>query len=446
MNNLINKICFLLFFFGFEEGLIAQTFVPITKITNNQSDLKNKLVIGDKLPDIYLAHITNYSEGKANLYDLRGKLTILDFWSSSCSSCIDLFPHMQQMRDQFKDQLQIILVNGKSALVNDDEAKIKAILTKVGKRTGTIIKLPIIYNCNVLDNYFPYVKIPEEVWINDKGIIVGITGPAEVNSNNIKSILDGRDIHMRYKNDSHIDLGKQTLNELLYGNDQILNKPLFTSTLLKGMIDGVNGTGIRRNEKGNIYGFYIVNQPLLSLYRSAYRNIINCPDNQIVFENVDSSLFKKLDFMDTALYSQLYSYDLTAPAGEIKDLLQYMQSDLEKFFHLSVTTEKRELKCYVIQVPINPNTISTAGGEAVWETKAPTKYIRNYPVNQVLSELNRVSTVPLIDETGMIQNIDMKLPENLENTNEIIDALKGVGFEVKEEIREMDMVIIRDKH
>jgi len=445
MKNLVNKGCLLLLLI-LDKGLFAQTFHPIKQVNHDKVALTKKLVIGDKMPNVYLEHITNYSLKKAKLYDLKAKLTILDFWSSSCSSCIELFPHLQRLRDQFKNQLQIILVNGKSKLVNDDQGKIKFILSKLEKRTGTKIKLPVVYNCKVLDDYFPYVKIPEEVWINDKGIIVGITGAAEVNSTNLESILKGRPTNMHFKNDTHIDLGKQTLNELLYGNDKIANVPLFTSTLLKGMIDGLNGTGIRSDEKGNIYGFYVVNQSLLSLFRFAYRNLINVPNNQIFFENTDTTLFKKRNFLDPNSLTQLYSYDLNTSPGKINDLIQYMQSDLEKFFHLSVKSEKRELICYIIKAPVDSNRLMTSGKETDWVNKNNYINIINSRTDEVLTELNRLSSVPFIDETGMTKNIDMKLPEKLEDTAGIIKALTETGFEVKKENRLMEIVVIKDRN
>lgn len=55
------------------------------------------LTIGDKVPDIVLNHVINYKAGDIKLSDFKGKLVILDFWSSWCGACIALFPHMDSL-------------------------------------------------------------------------------------------------------------------------------------------------------------------------------------------------------------------------------------------------------------------------------------------------------------------------------------------------------------
>ena len=40
------------------------------------------------------------------LYELKGKLILRDFWSALCSYCIALFPCMQSVQDELKNQLQ----------------------------------------------------------------------------------------------------------------------------------------------------------------------------------------------------------------------------------------------------------------------------------------------------------------------------------------------------
>jgi len=445
MNRVKNKILYFLPILVLGNVVFAQNFLPIKSKTVPSPSTK-KLLIGDKLPNVYLKHIINYRKGECLLNDLKGKLTILDFWSSSCSSCIDLFPHLQQLRDQYKGQLQIILVNGNSKKYNDDANKITGILSKVKARTYTTIDLPVVYNCDALDSYFPHTVLPHEVWIDNKGIIIGITGAAEVNSANIKVALNGKDTRMHYKTDHYLDLGKHSLNELLCGNDRITIKPLLMATLVKGMIDGLNSSGIKKDENGNVSGLFVINQPLRALYRSAYRNLIHFPDNQISFENKDTTLFGRLDLSDPKSSSELYSYDLNTAPGKINELIQYMQSDLEKFFRLSVTSEKRELICYVIKAPIDSNRLVTLGKETDWVNKDHYINIINSRTDEVLAELNRLSPVPFIDETGLTKSIDMKLPEKLEDTAGIIKVLTETGFDVKKEKRLMDIVVIKDKN
>src|SRR5687768_13046390 len=68
------------------------------------------LRVGDKVPEILLSNVKNYPGGKLNLSRFKGKLIIIDFWNSSCRSCIKAMPKTQELQDRFKDKVQIIYV------------------------------------------------------------------------------------------------------------------------------------------------------------------------------------------------------------------------------------------------------------------------------------------------------------------------------------------------
>ncbi|MGH2645715.1 MAG: hypothetical protein ACRDE2_17320, partial [Chitinophagaceae bacterium] len=52
------------------------------------------LSIGDTVPDVVFNQMMNYHSKTAQLSDFENKkLIILDFWSTSCTACIDYFPH-----------------------------------------------------------------------------------------------------------------------------------------------------------------------------------------------------------------------------------------------------------------------------------------------------------------------------------------------------------------
>src|SRR5581483_12501346 len=92
--------------------------------------------IGDRVPDFRFDEVMNYPQKQATLSTLRAKLTILDFWSTSCSACVALFPHMENLKKKFGDQLAIILVNGKTQVWHDTEDKIRSLLTRQQLKNG----------------------------------------------------------------------------------------------------------------------------------------------------------------------------------------------------------------------------------------------------------------------------------------------------------------------
>jgi len=64
--------------------------------------------LGESLPAFSL----ETQDGKTiNSYDLKGKLTLLDFWASWCKPCTEKFPDLTQLSKTFGDRLGIISIN-----------------------------------------------------------------------------------------------------------------------------------------------------------------------------------------------------------------------------------------------------------------------------------------------------------------------------------------------
>ena len=424
----------------------AQHIAASSPVHNN-AELVKPLLIGQKVPDIAFDDVINYTTNKSTLFTFKRKLTILDFWSSTCSSCIGLFPHMQELQNEFKDQLQIVLVNTHTKRTKDDAIKAKKILERLKTKTGQDIALPIVMNCDTLDGYFPCKTIPHEVWIDENGAVLAITYAAEVNAANIKAILEGKKVSMHVKMDVHFDLQEHSLFELVYGTNPDYPKPLSSSILIKGGIDGFGGGMGLRRDSGNLIGFYMTNVPLVSIFRWAYRKEFSLPYNRVVYATKDSLLFKAISYYDATKYEHLYCIDVSVarPVTD-EDLQKYVQVELDKTFHLSVVNEKRRIKCLVVTATAETKKCFTKGGESIYAIGIDAKkYIRNYPLSDFLYNINAdYFSVPLINQTGIDHNVDIDLPHELTQEN-IIMALQRAGFVVKEEERPMDVVVITDK-
>jgi hypothetical protein len=53
--------------------------------------------------------------------------------------------------------------------------------------------------------------------------------------------------------------------------------------------------------------------------------------------------------------------------------------------------------------------------------------------------------IPLLDETGVTENIDLKLPENLNDTTALFNQLRKAGFNIQKVIRELPITIVSAK-
>lgn len=266
------------------------------------------LTIGDTVPPVTISNIINHSSAKINLADLKGKLVILDFWSSWCGACITLFPHLQHLQSRFGDSIAIILVNTKSNLSKDNASKINTILSNVHKRTGTKISLLVSHNNPLLDKYFPSNILPHEVWIAPDGRVTAITSSTELNETNISFLLKGETLSMRLKKDI-LDF-KNTIPLFVHGNGGDGSTTLHRS-LLSSYIEGIGtGNGYRYNS-GVLTGLYLYNQSRLALVKSAYLSLGSFTRNRIRVMSSDNNF--DIDPSIESATPHLYCYDLLAP-------------------------------------------------------------------------------------------------------------------------------------
>lgn len=405
--------------------------------TNNNIKLLN---IGDTLPaGLVLTNVLNYPVPEIRLSDLKGKLVILDFWSSWCGACIKLFPYMDSLQKQFKDDIKIVLVNGRSKVSGDDERKIRKIIDGVGKRTGKPVSLPVTFDNPLLDDYFPHQYLPHEVWLDSNGAVLAVTSSEEVTPDNITAFLNGEHPSLHIKN----DLKNFDVNKPLYVNGNGGNGEVFLSrSIFTGYIEGLKNN-IGQVNTATTSRLYAFNQPFSIILRMAYPEEMQLPANRIILQGMAAE--KLMGPSDSsAPYQQLYCYDLIVPLTSEKSLYSHLKSDLQRTFNLKVTKEKRKLDCWILTNTPGVAKAYTKGGETKWDLDAYSKdkFMQNQPIGTVVYVLNSFFSTPLIDESGLSQNIDLKLPQNLNDTSALIKSLQNVGFRVQKAIRELPVTII----
>lgn len=413
----------------------------VNSIANPPANIK-PLHVGDMVPDIVLSNMGNYKTSTARLSEFKGKLLILDFWSTWCGACINALPHMQELQQQFNGRLQVLLVNAYAA---DDAGKVKACFDKRRSRSGFAVTLPYSVQQTKLLAYFPHRFVPHYVWIGSNGKVIAITSRAEVTSENISAILNGQAVKLHTKN----DLMEFDSNKPLFvdGNGGDGNDFSYRS-IITGYQEGLGcRSGIITNDTGKITRFYMINYPALSLLRAAYPEAMIYSNKRIVFEYTDPAKFKEDAASGTRRYTNSYCYELSLPPCADTDRQKYMQEDLHRALGVRVRAEKRAVKCLVLKSGNGMDNLLTKGGEPFenLETESPIHTIRNLPTSvltDALDELPILAGLPLLDETGIGYSIDLVFPTAFSSVEELKVFLEGAGFRVEETQRVMEVSVV----
>ncbi|MBB5644902.1 TlpA family protein disulfide reductase [Pedobacter cryoconitis] len=153
--------------------------------------------IGGRIPDVALTNVYNYEITKTNLSDFKAKLIILDFWATSCTSCLANFPKTEELQRRYEGEVQFIKVT------YQPKAEILPFLDELHKTDPSAI--PVVTDDSALHQLFPHINLPHYVWLDQTGKVVATTTIEELTAENIDHFLSNDnigDMHMKVDMDN----------------------------------------------------------------------------------------------------------------------------------------------------------------------------------------------------------------------------------------------------
>lgn len=162
-------------------------------ISPAQPPVIKSLTIGDKVPDMPFTQIVNGQSQSTSLARYKGKLLVLNFMQTTCSSCISSLPRFNELQSRYSSQVQLVLVTPQRTAV------IRSFLQK--NSIGRKLSLPFITADTLLRSCFPHQYISHLVWIGPDGIVKAITGAQYLTGSNLQLALLGSALSWPVKTD-----------------------------------------------------------------------------------------------------------------------------------------------------------------------------------------------------------------------------------------------------
>jgi thiol-disulfide isomerase/thioredoxin len=400
------------------------------QVKRNENLVPHNIGIGEKVPNLLFSKIVNDRYKNIPLKDIKAPLIILDFWNLNCSSCIDALPELGQIQKEFGSQLKILGVAPDNAIKVADFIK----NNKKGKKAN----LPSVTEDKTLDKWFRHWAISHEVWIYN-GVVVALTGPHDVISENVKLILSGKQNHWPVKDDyTAFNLNTQSLvpggsinNVKFYS----IVTPVITN---KHAVMGEFNHPVIRDSANHTVRFLLFNKEILKSYKIIWSDLGKPIDN--VQLNV-KDLNLKYGFCYETLLPDYGQADTTIYHTVLKDL--------DKMFGLKTEWKVVKTKCRVLyRADTTNNLMKTKGGDPNDNSTVGNLHkFRNVSINQILPFLNHDgAATKTIDETGYgYYRVDLDLDINptidLLNINQ---QLAKYGLGLKEEQRDLDTFILTE--
>lgn len=424
--------------------VLACLLLASLRSTYAQNNSIAPLLVNEPLPNLHFTNVMGYDKPTLNMQDLKGKLVILDFWMTTCKSCILGFPHMEALQKRFGDSLQIILVapNSKADIIN--------LFTKVKR---TMPQLPMIYSDSILQNYFPYVTVPQHVWIDKHGRMYASTESSNTTEENIAALLQGEQKHFVARQEAKDFDWKQPL--LTPSSGRGLATLQYYSVFLK-RLDLYRGSRmlVDNDTADGRVGLKLLNMPLSKLYTIAYGNSpeggpFELPST-VAYETRDSNRFimpENNNAKSKWKEENSFCYESSLPAGQQSGLYELLREDLQHYLPYKGSVEKRTAKCFVLKCIADRKAVIANPTEKAFSGKSGDQVvIRNLPIINLVNSIRYAfqSAVPIIDETGMKENISLSINGPMNQLLNLKKELLRYGLTIDEEERVIDMLVIRD--
>jgi thiol-disulfide isomerase/thioredoxin len=455
--------------------LLLSTFFLHPYLFSQTSYLKSKEIkVGNKMPDIALGTVMNNKTGKTRFSEFEGKLVILDFWHTSCSSCLAGFPKMEMLQKKFGDKIQVFLVNP-----YETEKQIKNKLNSpVLKKYRLPSSLPIITNAKKLFNFFPGKSgIGYQIWIDSKRIVRLRGFEYNAYEEKIRELLQNDRIEF-IKDEDVFQKEVPLITTVVKKDIPILQ---YSSMVLKfsDEIGAPSNTNIVENKIDSftktIRNTY-ANSTILNLYIYSTKKYLDDPKvmfgrRTILLVNDTSQYSDEQGWYggvqtDRTIRKSRFSYEQIVPISFSKNLQsKYMLEDLNRFFSVFTGVEgkieKRKINCYLLIRTSKEDKIKTQG------LKSRIEYLNNngndscsiinynfvgFEVRNILRTMAIFAGLTnndiLIDETGYTGHVDLMLPaaSHAENINQFRKTLQQYGLDIIKGEREISMLVLEEKN
>lgn len=328
----------------------AQT-KPGTAISQRPKYAKTiSLKVGDQVPDLLIPRIIHNDRSAAKITDFKDQLLILDFWETTCGTCIEALPKLDSIQKYFGNKIKILGVTWET------EARVRKFFQTNKFLRG--LKSPCIVEDQRLGAYFRHKIISHVVWIY-KGKVISMTTTEYVTKENIATVLAGKTPTWPVKRDDLVfDPGLPIFK--LNAADQYNQQKRFLSySGLTGQREGVDykdGMEYTADSVGHIYRTYAYNRSIVKLYHNLWfkispKNFIPVP-GRLFLEVKDPDAYvhnPKKDLLDQWKRAHEICYEMvtSVPLPE-EQRLKLMVQDLNAKLGLDGRWEKRKTNSLVI--------------------------------------------------------------------------------------------------
>ncbi|WP_336827993.1 TlpA disulfide reductase family protein [Sphingobacterium multivorum] len=389
------------------------------------------LTPGDKIPDAVWNQSLelNYFNGKKKTIkfaDLKGKLILLDFWATWCPSCIEGFPHLEDVLAINKDEIAVLLVN--STQTKDTQKRVQDLKKKYQAAYGFQTSLPYLFGDTIFQQLFPHNAVPHVVWINKDGILVANTYPNALSKENITAVLHtgNADFHQKKM---------RTNKEVALITNEMLNNGFYAGSVFQTYQEGLDASSGNYSFNGKQTRYQLLNLRFSQLLALAFqKELKGIPWRHWQFAT-SSGVDSKQRLLTPNRYENSFCYELVVldslPKSRAK---QFFTEDFKKFFGIKLSVENKPTDVLRVSFNSAAEKVRSKGGipEVFLGDSQTEMKFRNIPLELLVDNLSLYFHRPLVIGASKEVLVDMTIPKDFEGWEEDTRKafLRAMGLEL----------------
>jgi thiol-disulfide isomerase/thioredoxin len=415
-------------------------------------------IIGQPFTNYTFANVHYHTSRSMSTDEFKGKWLILDFWDEFCAGCVASFPSVNNLQKEFGNQVKFVLVgyNGNSGSIEHRPSQIEGLFEKLHNKMH--LNLPIAYDSTLYNRFeIGGVGCPYIIIVNPEGQVAYLTG--HLNEKDVLSIVEGHQVELEpilrvlgtgFKFVRH---PVNSDSNLLYENSISKWKPEADVFQMRPDLPSDTAT---------TNWFQILGMQLDYFYRFAYTGLTEWDNPSYAYYST-FKFYPVLEINDSSNFdhSKRYTFELKSPVGLTKEqVISNLKQSLFDCFRFKVRIESRIVPYWSISLVDSSvkKLLISKGAETSFEINNGSKFLGftmvNVPISKIVQTLftnfqlhtqGYGSGLPFIDNTGIMQNIDLKLDAIMSNFDDVKRALLENGIELKKKEKSMPCIVISDK-
>jgi len=426
-------------------------------------------------PNYTINNVNYYSTQRITGKDFMGKWVFLDLWDKDCGACMAVLPQYDSFQQKYSDKIRFVSV-GKT----DIDGQAKMLYEKYKAKYH--LSLPCAFD-SAFFHQFDINSSPYLIVIDPSGTVKAIT--AFLNESELKDLLAGKypELQKVYReHEPKLQVTYTPNNPFLTYNNGGEDSAFLTRSILSrydpqlearwpltikdsAISDVPGGTSTQQmaDEFNATQGarFEVFGAPVIALYEYPFwgETYIAAQGDTLygkvwpepTLEVKDSSIFEVDNFYSA---KNRYSYSLTLPEKIDSRMkrMKVMQHNLEDYFGFKASLQLRRMPYWSLEAAetakIKLRTKGAPPSPPPGKTHSGVYTIVNHPVWYLLWSVfpMHMASGPVIDETGIDGNIDIKLNSGFPATfDSFIKALSENGLMLIKKEKVMQVLVLSDQ-